>query len=161
MAILAVCSWFVGIKTMGTGREEMLNRRQGDLCHQQDSHAFWWACHSSLSEFAVHELAVLSLRLCLGDLLGKLITAGILLKGMSSHFPCSGRLLTLGQNLAADRTKRSDHQHRQLKLKWKMREAFGLASGVPFRKPLQANTNAQGCFTSIRALLHTKEKIHF
>lgn len=63
---------------------------------------------------------------------------------------------------AADCVKRSDLQYQQLKLKWKMHEAFGLASGVPFRKPLQTNMSCQGCcFTCIRAPLRTKEKTHF
>lgn len=112
---------------------------------------------SGVSEFVVDEF-VLSLCLCLWDLLGKIIAPEMLHEGTSSPCLCSDSMT----ELAAHCMKRSDPQYQQLKLKWKMPEIFGLASGAPFRKPLQTNVSGQGCyFTSIRALLHTKEKTHF
>lgn len=52
---------------------------------------------SSISEFVVDEFAVLSLRLCLWDLLGKMITPEMLHKGISSPCLCCERQLVLGQ----------------------------------------------------------------
>lgn len=57
-----------------------------------------WLVTSGISEFVVDEFAVLSLCLCLWDLLGKMITPEMLHKGISSPCLCSERWLILGQN---------------------------------------------------------------
>lgn len=53
---------------------------------------------SNISEFVVDEFAVLSLCLCLWDLLGKVITPEMLHKRISSLCLCSERWLILGQD---------------------------------------------------------------
>lgn len=90
-----------------------------------------------------------SLCLCQADLLDNMMTPEILHKGISSHFLFSERQLISGQNLAADCRKRSDHQYQQLKLKWKMNETLGLASGVP----LESNCNLTQVLTVLLSLL--------
>lgn len=103
---------------------------------------------SVLNEFVIHGLARLSLPLS-GRSFGQYDDTRDFHKGISSHFLFSERQLISGQNLAADYRKISDHQYQQLKLKWKMNETLGLASGVP----LESNCNLIQVVTALLSLL--------